>query len=195
MTSDTGDKLNPKPWERRKGESPLAYQAFVVYRDLGAARKFVAAADAVGKSTSLVRRWAARYDWRDRAWAWDVAQAREAEDALRQQREESLQRQARDAEQLQRLGMARLSGLISRDPETGEVRLDPSVTPRDAVTIYKWGVELGDRITGRAETAEPEDVTEQHLRRMSTEQLHELLALATERAGQEREENGDEGDE
>lgn len=186
MTGDTGDKLNQKPWERRKGESPLAYQAFVAYRDLGAARTFVAVAAALGKDTSLLRRWARRYDWRDRAWAWDVAQSREAEDALRQQREESLRRQARDADQLQRLAMARLGGLIRRDPASGEVSLDPGVTPRDAVTIYRLALELEDRLTGTSQ-AQPceEDMTEQQLRRMSTEQLRELLALSRERAGDE----------
>ena len=192
MSSDTGNRPDAKPWDRQKGEAPVAYQAFVVYRDLGAARTFVAAANALGKDPSLVRRWAARYDWRDRTWAWDVAQAREAEDTLRQQREESLRRQARDADQLQRLAMARLSGLVHRDRETGEVRLDDSVRPRDAVAIYKWGVELEDRITGRAEAKAPEDVTEQELKRMTTEQLREFLALAKERAGDEAED--DDGD-
>jgi len=184
-----------RPWERMSGESAAAHSGFLVYRDCEPPRSLTKAAQEMGRHPSLLKRWSSRYRWRERVFAWDVSQAREAEEALRRQREESLQRQARDAEQLQRLGMARLSGLISRDPETGAVRLDSSVTPRDAVTIYKWGVELEDRITGRAETAEPEDVTEQHLRRMSTEQLHELLALATERAGQEREEDGNDGDE
>ena len=186
MNESMKDRTDLKPWDRQKGESPLAYQAFLAYRDLGEARSFVGAAHALGKSNSLVRRWATRYDWRDRAWAYDVAQAREAEEALRQQREESLRRQARDSDQLQRLAMARLSGLIRRDPASGEVSLDPGVTPRDAVTIYKLALELEDRLMGTSQ-AQPydEDVTEQQLRRMSTEQLRELLALSRERAGDE----------
>jgi len=184
-----------RPWDRMSGESAAAYSAFLMYRDCEPPRSLAKAAQQMERHPSLLKRWSSRYRWQERVFSWDVSQAREAEEALRRQREELLQRQARDAEQLQRLGMARLSGLISRDPETGEVRLDPSVTPRDAVTIHKWGVDLGDRITGRAETAEPEDVTEQHLRRMSTEQLHELLTLAAERAGQETEEDGNDGDE
>jgi len=186
MNESIKDRTDLKPWDRRRQESTVAYQAFLVYRDLGADRTFIAAANALGKSTSLLRRWAACYDWRDRTWAWDVARAREAEEALRQQREESLRRQARDSDQLQRLAMARLSGLIRRDPASGEVSLDPGVTPRDAVTIYKLALELEDRLMGTSQ-AQPyeEDVTEQQLRRMSTEQLRELLALSRERAGDE----------
>ncbi|HUT75513.1 MAG TPA: hypothetical protein VM221_11860 [Armatimonadota bacterium] len=185
MSSDASTRPDSKPWDRQKGESTVSHQAFVVYRDLGASRTFVGAAHALEKSISLVRRWAARYDWRDRVWAWDVSQARQAEEALRQQREEALRRQARDADQLQRLAMARLSGLIHRDSETGEVRLDDSVRPRDAVAIYKWGVELEDRITEAPSAATVEDATEQQLKRMSTEQLRELLALSRERAGED----------
>ena len=197
MTNDADNKLETRPWERQRGESPVAYQAFMVYRDLGAARTFVAAANALGKGTSLVRRWARRYDWRDRTWAWDISQAREAEDALRQQREESLRRQARDADQLQRLGMAGLSRLIHRDPVTGEARLDETVKPRDAVAIYKFGVELEDRITQTAPAEPAEDISERELKRMSTEQLHQLLALAKERSEQKGNcsDDDDDGDE
>ena len=180
-----------RPWDRMSGESAAAYSAFLMYRDCESPRSLTKAAQEMGRHSSLLKRWSSRYRWRERVLAWDVSQAREAEEALRRQREESLQRQVRDAQQLQRLGMARLSGLITRDPETGEVRLDPSVTPRNAVAIHKWGVELEDRITGRAETAAPDDLTERELKRMTTEQLHELLALVKERAGGETEDDTD----
>lgn len=178
-----------KPWDRRREESAVAYRAFLVLRDLGPERTFVAAAQELGKSASLLRRWAARHDWRERIWAWEVALAREAEEALRRQREQSLRRQAKDADQLQRLAMARFSGLIHRDDRTGELTLDPGVTPRDAVTIYKFGVELEDRIAQAAQAQPAEDVSDRELKRMSTAQLYELLALAKERSEQKGEES------
>jgi len=178
--------MSENVWEQARGESARAYAAFVAYRDLGPERSLAKAAEQAGRHVSLLKRWSARNRWRDRAWAWDVAQAREAADALRQQREESLRRQARDSDQLQRLAMARLSGLIRRDPATGEVNLDPGVTPRDAVTIYKLALELEDRLMGTSQEQPcEEDISEQQLRRMSTEQLRELLALSRERAGDE----------
>jgi hypothetical protein len=180
-----------KPWDRRREESAVAYRAFLIYRDLGAERTFVAAAQGLGKSASLLRRWAARHDWKERIWAWEVALAREAEEALRRQREQSLRRQAKDADQLQRLAMARFSGLIHRDDRTGELTLDPGVTPRDAVAIYKFGVELEDRITQAAQSEPVEDVSDRELRRMSTEQLYTLLALAKERSEQKGDDSDD----
>jgi len=178
-----------KPWDRRREESAVAYRAFLVFRDLGPERTFVAAAQGLGKSASLLRRWAARHDWKERIWAWEVALAREAEEALRRQREQSLRRQAKDADQLQRLAMARLSGLIHRDDRTGELTLDPGITSRDAVAIYKFGVGLEDRITQAAQAQPTEDVSDRELKRMSTEQLYELLALAKERSEQKGEES------
>jgi len=75
-----------RPWERLAAESVQAFQAFRTCLDLGDARSLVEAARVLKKrkSYSLIRRWASRYDWKGRAWAWDRAQAREDEAALRQ---------------------------------------------------------------------------------------------------------------
>jgi hypothetical protein len=104
---------------------------------------------------------------------------------MRQQREESLRRQGRDADQLQRLGMARLSALVQRDPQTGQPRLDPSVSPRDAVAVYKLGLELEDRLSETSHAGSPEDLAMAQVSRMATEELRELLELARERADED----------
>lgn len=192
MSSDIQDHPQLQPWDRRRQESAVAYRAFVAYRDLGAERTFVATAQALDKCTSLVRRWAARYGWRDRVWAWEVAQAHEAEQALRREREQSLQRQLHDANQLERLAMARFASLVQREPQSGELTLDPKVSPRDALAILRFAVEQQDRLAQTQAAAAPpaEDLTERQLKRMTTQQLHELLALARERS----EQKGDDGD-
>ena len=50
MPNRTRDDL----WERQKGESAQAYEAFVLYRDLGAERSHVKVAQQLGKSLSLI---------------------------------------------------------------------------------------------------------------------------------------------
>ncbi len=130
----TATRSDVKPWERRQDESAQAYAAFTVYRDLGAARTLIAAAQQLGKNYSLIRRWADRHHWQERVYAWDRTQARADEAAIRQQRDEMVRRQMQDADRLQRLAMAKITTLVSRNPQTGELTLDPAVTPQQAVS-------------------------------------------------------------
>lgn len=65
-----------QPWERLTGESAKAFQAFVIYRDLGAERSLAKVATQLGKSTTLIERWSARDAWVTRVEAWDVEQDR-----------------------------------------------------------------------------------------------------------------------
>jgi hypothetical protein len=187
-------KSDLKPWERQPEESPKAHAAFVAYRDLGASRTFVAAARQLAKSCSLLRRWAVTHRWRERVHAWDVAQAREDEAAMRAQRDDIARRQVQDVDRLQRLAMAKLSSLVRKDPVTGELALDPKVTPLDAVRIYQLTLDIERKLAdlgGGPETAEAPASSEAELRSLSTEELHALTALARERAHPPTTDGGD----
>ena len=59
-----------RPWERREGESSLAYAAFREYRDLGPSRAHRQLAN-----PKRGERWSGRWDWVARASAWDDEQA------------------------------------------------------------------------------------------------------------------------
>jgi hypothetical protein len=59
------------PWNRLKGESGKAYEAFMVFRDLGATRSCAKTASTLSKSGSLIRRWKLEWRWDVRARAWD----------------------------------------------------------------------------------------------------------------------------
>jgi hypothetical protein len=174
-----------KPWERQPEESPKAHAAFIVYRDLGAARTFLAAARVLGKNSSLLRRWADRHQWRERVYTWDVAQAREDEAAVRRQRDDLVRRQVQDVDRLQRLAMAKLSSLVRKDPQTGELTLDPKVTPLDAVRIYQLTLDIERKLADSGDGAERADAVsapEADLRGLSSPELVALMALARERA-------------
>lgn len=58
-------------WEKYANETPQAYEAFTVYRDLGAGRTFAAVAEKLNKSVTLIHRWKNKWCWETRAAAWD----------------------------------------------------------------------------------------------------------------------------
>jgi hypothetical protein len=58
-------------WERQLDEGPQAFDAFVIYRDMSGRRSQRAVARALGKSESLISKWASRHDWTGRVAAYD----------------------------------------------------------------------------------------------------------------------------
>ena len=58
-------------WDRMDRETSRAFATFLVYRDLGGDRTIQKAADSVQKSGAVLRRWAVRFNWRNRALAFD----------------------------------------------------------------------------------------------------------------------------
>lgn len=59
-------------WEKQKGESRQAFEAFAIYRDMGLARSYTAVAKELQKSLTLMRRWADRWYWERRVDAYDA---------------------------------------------------------------------------------------------------------------------------
>lgn len=62
---------NDHPWDRRDEESEEAFEAFVLYRDMGVKRSIRAVAQALGKSHQLMAVWSSPNDWPNRARAYD----------------------------------------------------------------------------------------------------------------------------
>jgi hypothetical protein len=63
-------------WDRRPAESGVAWEAFVAYRDLGASRTHATVGTSLGKSTTLMSRWASVHEWTPRVELWEVEQDR-----------------------------------------------------------------------------------------------------------------------
>jgi hypothetical protein len=181
-------------WERQPKESRAAYAAFAAFRGGGTGRTLRAAAGAVGKSYSLVRRWAKQWHWQERARAWDVAQGRDLAEVTRQEQREARRRQLELAGQLWRLGMAVLSRLITRDLVTGEADLDPRVKPRDGVAIVGLGADIERQLVLRQDAEDDESDPRTQFSQMSSQELAELIALVKERT-QETTEGADDDDE
>lgn len=70
-------KVNaPEPWERQPEETTKAFEAFRVYRDLGSERSIAKAGKQLGKNRVTLEGWSSKFNWVERAAAWDAEQDR-----------------------------------------------------------------------------------------------------------------------
>ena len=61
----------PETFDQQEGETPKAYEAFCLYRDEGTGRALRKIAQTHNKSIATLADWSERYDWVDRARAYD----------------------------------------------------------------------------------------------------------------------------
>jgi len=175
--------FQPALWERMIEETPKAYAAFRVFRDQGVQRSYAATARALGRHESQIRRWAGPFRRRERAHAWDLAQSREVELLLRQEREQAARRRLRHAEQIEKMAMAGIGKLVTRDPQTGEPQLSPLLTPPMAVRLYDLVLKIDSSLPGpRNDGESPSRESTDPLTASSDAELKQILALARERA-------------
>ena len=183
--------LDPAPWERMLEETPPAYAAFCVFRDQGVQRSYAGTARSLGKHQSQVRRWAKRFHWLERVHAWDLAQSREVELLLRQEREQEARRRMRHSEQIERIAMAGILQLVARDPETGEPTLSPQLTPPVLLKFYELALKISHSLPAPAAHDAPASDTADPLQALSDPELQQIIALAQERAQSPKEGTND----
>lgn len=170
--------VEANPWDRQKDETPIAYAAFVVYRDLARARSFAAAGRTLGKSDSLIRGWAVRHRWRERAWAWDLHQTQQDGVVARRERDAGVQQLMDDGSRLWRAAMAYFWSLIDRDPETGKAVFGPKFTPAVAVKLCELTLRIQTGLAGRPDALESDQPADPF--QLSSAELTELIGLARE---------------
>lgn len=59
------------PWEQQDNETSKAFEAFVVYRDLGFSRSIRKVSEKVLKTDGILKRWKKLHNWEDRVIAYD----------------------------------------------------------------------------------------------------------------------------
>lgn len=92
--------MTAKPWERQEKESDKAFEAFVIYRDMGVSRSYSKVAEKLQKSDTLINRWGRTYNWTERAGAWDDELDKETQKAQRKEIAKMRQRHADLASQM-----------------------------------------------------------------------------------------------
>lgn len=111
-----------KPWERQKGESAPAYEAFVAYRDMGAERSLQAVAQKLSKSKQLMSRWSRAWNWQERIRAWDNELEKEARAKAVKDRRAMAERHIGIAMQLQKKALEALAGLEVEDMSPKDIK-------------------------------------------------------------------------
>ena len=132
MTEGGGMAWNTERlWERQDGESGKAYEAFAVYRDMGATRTVSAVARQLRKSRALVDRWRRQWNWAERVRDYDRELERAAhEEALKAVREMS-RRHIGMAVRMQTKALEALNGLNTK-----------KMRPKDVVALIHEGTKL-----------------------------------------------------
>lgn len=144
---------NRQPWHRQEGETSKAYNAFVIYRDMGPGRSLEKVCQNLSKRPhyiTILKEWSSRHGWVARCLAHDEDMA----DRRRKAQAEAIERMAeRQAQQ----GMAFQQVATSHfmDPATKKLRtqLDKDA---DAIRAMEVGVKI--ERTARGEPTEIVDV-------------------------------------
>ena len=104
-----------KPWDRSKGETRKAYEAFLAYRDLGPSRTLLGAAAALSKSGALMAGWSKKWGWVDRVACYEEFTRAESEHIAFERRVEEQLREQEDRERQRktRLGGARMMRTVA----------------------------------------------------------------------------------
>lgn len=124
-------KWTDKPWERQKGESDKAYEAFVTYRDMGADRSIRAVAQKLDKSRTQIGKWSSAWDWTERVRIYDNELETEVRAKVIKGRKDMTDRHIKIAMQLQKKALEALNSL--------EVK---AMTPKDIKEFLKMATDL-----------------------------------------------------
>ena len=139
-----------KPWERQKGETRKAYEAFVIYRDLGGTRTLQQVAKKLTKSETLIRGWSAKWDWLNRVAAYEESVRAEAEHRTFERRidEQLSEADEREKQRKTRLGGARILRTVATAAAVELGKALEAGEHKQTITCPKCGEVMGmERIT------------------------------------------------
>ena len=74
------------PWDRQPGEGDEAWEAFVIYRDIGVDRSIKIVEQRTGKSHAIIGRWSSAHKWVRRSAEWDKHIDQEQQKAIIQEK-------------------------------------------------------------------------------------------------------------
>ena len=116
---------NRKEWERVEGETQKGFEAFCIYRDLGASRSLQKVADKLEKTPRLIKKWSSQNGWVKRTTAYDDYMDRKSRGVVESKLEEvntvhlNMIRDARESV------MVPLNALLKRIEKAGKNGGDP----------------------------------------------------------------------
>jgi len=131
-----------EPWEKQKGESKKAFEAFAMYRDMGSARSYAKTAQALGKSKKLMDDWGREWYWQQRVAAWDSELDRQVREQTVQALKDMNERHIKQATAFQSKALMRLNQLNEKTIN--------DLSPGDAIRFFEIATKVERLARGEA---------------------------------------------
>lgn len=125
-------------WERIETDTDKSWEAFVVYRDLGADRTLDKVAKVLGKSNGLIERWSQKHEWVRRAGLWDAQEDRSKQEGKLEDIRSMDRRHISIAQLFQQKVLDRIRDI---DPE--------ELTPNQLISWYEVAVRIERTARGK----------------------------------------------
>lgn len=100
-------------WEQQPGESAKAFEAFAVYRNMGAERSLRKLTQKLHKNLTTIRDWSIKWNWQERVRAYDYDLDRQAHEQAVHNVQQMNDRHIQMAMQLQEKASAALENLAA----------------------------------------------------------------------------------
>jgi len=144
--------IERKPWERQEHESPKAWEAFLLYREMGVNRTLTSVAEQLKKSVALLSRWSTDFHWKERVRTYDLANDNARVEAKQQAIAEVSGQAAKEYELSTQRTLLELARLAYSDPRKlakwdadGNVEITPSDLIDDhtaaAISEISWKID------------------------------------------------------
>ena len=151
MVNNNDNVYEPEPWERQPEETARAFEAFCVYRDLGANRSIRKTGQELNKNCTTIGEWSSKYEWVKRVAAWDAEQDRIARAEMMADMAATRKRQRNQAKRMQEKGMALLESISLGDAKLSEiVSLLKTGMEQERIAIGDVGEVIEERSGGEA---------------------------------------------
>ena len=165
-----------KPWEKQPGETAKAYAAFLLYRDLPAVDRSVAAAWGRKKGRKRVERWCTAHDWVNRAALNDA-------DLASRRRERMAKEMERAQDDMFTLARAALAKVAERIKGVNPEELAAGQIPAALRTLFELelkalGYEDRVELTGKDGGPVKVETKTQHVFQPSKEAWDEVIRIA-----------------
>lgn len=134
------DLVPIQPWDRQPKEGVKAFEAFVLFRDLGVDRGITRVASELGKSRQLIDKWAHDHFWNERVYQYDIELDRRRRARREQEQEEMLERHRALSGSMATMALRRLVG--DEEAESPVQAIDPNLLDaQDVVALAKAGMQ------------------------------------------------------
>src|SRR3954454_1328179 len=162
ITSKASSRAGQAPFDRLSDEGAKAYQAFTIYRDLPVQERSLAiVSQQLGKNKSLCARWSTKFQWVDRANAWDIQQDQLRRTRTAAEREKIRERQLQNSRVASQALMAPLIALVKRTQTNADAFAGASAT--ELTKLASWAARTLPRMheEERALAARPDESARQ----------------------------------